>query len=117
MGLSMGQNFSGREIVKVLVICDNVTGSTSTFQVVLLDTESLENGQEFFVMDVIVVLRRAEGTGMEYNGAIQDPVSKYGSSSESHFQGFKGFLGCISEVPQHTFMGEPCEQNHNIRVI
>ena len=23
----------------------------------------------------------------------------------------------MSEVPQHTFMGEPCEQNNNVRVI
>ena len=67
MGLLTGQNFSSKEILKVLVIHDNINGSARAFQVVSPDTESFENGQEFFVMGVIVEFRRAESTGMECN--------------------------------------------------
>ena len=81
MGLSMGQNFSSREILKVLVICDNNNGSTRAFQVVLPDTESFENGQEFFVMGVIVEFRRAESTGMECNGINITGISLDGKDS------------------------------------
>ena len=75
MDLSMGQNFSGREILKVLVICDNVTGSTSAFQIVFPDTE------RFFVMGVIVELRRAESIGMECNKMNFTGVSLNGKNS------------------------------------
>ena len=64
----MSQNFSGRKILKILVIHDNINGSTGAFQVVLLDTESFKNNQEFFVMGVIVEFWRAESMGMECNG-------------------------------------------------
>ena len=68
MSLSTGQNFSGREILKVLVIHNNINGSSRAFQVVSPDMESFKNGQEFFVMGVIVEFGRAEGMGMECNG-------------------------------------------------
>ena len=80
-GLLIGQNFSSREILKVLVICDNVNGSTGAFQVVSLDMESFKNGQESFVMGVIVEFRRAEDTGMECNGMNFTGISLNGKNS------------------------------------
>ena len=65
MGLLTGKDFSGREILQVLVIHDPVNRSAGTFEVVLPDMEGLKDSKEFLVMSIVVEFRSTEGAGME----------------------------------------------------
>src|ERR1700735_5303857 len=130
--LSAGKNLGSAEVLQVLVIRDDVNGSTGTFEVVSPDPESLEDCQEFFVMGVVVEFRGSESPGMEshrvdfagislngedgaqsvvggislYNDrTVRNPVSENGSGSESGFQSFKRLLGISGKVPGNTFAG------------
>ena len=42
-GLSTSEDFCGREVLKVYMICKHVNRNTRTFEVVSPDTESLED--------------------------------------------------------------------------
>ena len=66
------------------MICDNINGSTRAFQIVFPDTESFENGQEFFVMSVIVEFGRAESMGMECNGMNFTGIGLNGKEHQGH---------------------------------
>jgi len=48
------QYLGSRKILKVLIICDNINGIGQTFQIVLPNLESFEDGEQFLVMCVIV---------------------------------------------------------------
>ena len=65
MGLSSGKDLGRGEVLKVLMICDHIDWSTRTFEIVLPDTESIEDRQQFFVMSVVVEFRCTESAGME----------------------------------------------------
>jgi len=58
--LSLGQNLGSRKILKVFIIYNNVDGICWTFQVVLPNLESFEDGKQFLVMCVIIQLRHSE---------------------------------------------------------
>ena len=53
-GLSMSEDFCGREVLKVFMICEDVNRNTRTFEVVSPDTESLEDRQQFFIVGIVV---------------------------------------------------------------
>ena len=46
--------FHSREVFKVLVVRDNVNWSQRPFKVVSPTLECFEDGQEFFIMDVVI---------------------------------------------------------------
>jgi len=54
--LSLGQYLGSKKILKVLIIHNNVNGIGRTFQIVLPNLESFEDGKQFLVMYVVVQL-------------------------------------------------------------
>jgi len=52
--LSPGQYLGSRKILKVLIICNNIDGIGWTFQIVLPNLESFEDGKQFLIMCIIV---------------------------------------------------------------
>jgi len=52
--LPLGQYLGSRKILKVLMIYNNIDGVGQTFQIVLPNLESFEDGEQFLVMCVIV---------------------------------------------------------------
>jgi len=58
--LPPGQYLGSRKILKVLMICNNVNGIGQTFQIVLPNLESFEDGKQFLVMCVVVQLHRSK---------------------------------------------------------
>ena len=58
--LSLDQYLGSRKILKVLMIHNNINGIDQTFQIVLPNLESFEDGKQFLVMCVVVQLRRSE---------------------------------------------------------
>jgi len=65
--LPLGQYLGSREILKVLMICNNVDGIDQTFQIVPLNLENFKDGKQFLVMCVIVQLRRSESARVKGN--------------------------------------------------
>jgi len=65
--LSPGQYLGSRKILKVLIICNNIDGIGRTFQIVLPNLESFEDGKQFLVMCVIVQLHYSESTRVKGN--------------------------------------------------
>jgi hypothetical protein len=47
------------------VVGDNVDRSSGTFKIMSPFLESLEDGQEFFIMSVVIKFRGSKGMGME----------------------------------------------------
>ena len=54
--LPLGQYLGSRKILKVLMIHNNVDGIGQTFQIVLPNLESFEDGKQFLVICVVVQL-------------------------------------------------------------
>ena len=54
--LPLGQYLGSRKILKVLIIHNNANGIGQTFQIVLPNLESFEDGKQFLVMCVVVQL-------------------------------------------------------------
>jgi len=52
--LSPGQYLGGRKILKVFMIRNNINGVGQTFQIVLPNLKSFEDGKQFLVMCVII---------------------------------------------------------------
>ena len=63
--LSASQEFRGREILQVLVVGNNVEQGTGAFEIVTPSSEGLKDGQQFFVVHVIIEFGAREGSGME----------------------------------------------------
>ena len=63
--LSASEEFRGREILQVLVVGNNVDRGTGAFEVVTPSSEGLEDGQQLFVVYVIIKFGAREGSGME----------------------------------------------------
>jgi hypothetical protein len=55
------------EALQVLVVCHHINWRSGAFEVMSPDLECLKDGQEFFVVGVIVQFRDTEGSGMESN--------------------------------------------------
>jgi hypothetical protein len=52
--LSAGEDLGSGEVLKVLMVGDNVYGNTGTFKVVPPNAECLKDCKKFFVVSVIV---------------------------------------------------------------
>ena len=65
--LSPGQYFGGRKILKVLMIRNNVDRIGWTFQIVLPNLESFEDGKQFLVIYVVVQLHHSESARVKGN--------------------------------------------------
>ena len=136
--------FGSREVLKVLVIGNNIDRDTGTFKEVAPNTEGLKNSQEFFVMSVVVELRGSKSAGMEShrvdftgvgldgedctqsivggigldnNRLVWNPMCENRGGGKCGLEVFKGFSGGIGEVPFDTFAGEAGERNDDVGVI
>ena len=67
LGLPPGQYLGSRKILKVLMIRNNVNGVGRTFQIVPPNLESFKDGQQFFVMCVVVQLHHSESARVKGN--------------------------------------------------
>ena len=65
--LSLGQYLSSREILKILMIYNNIDGIGWTFQIVSPNLEGFKNGKQFLVMCVVVQLYRSESARVKGN--------------------------------------------------
>ena len=65
--LPLGQYLGSRKILKIFMICNNVNGIDWTFQIVLPNLESFEDGKQFLVMYVIVQLYHSESVRVKGN--------------------------------------------------
>ena len=65
--LPLGQYLGRRKILKVLMIRNNVDGIGWTFQVVLPNLESFENGKQFLVICVVIQLCCSKSVGVKSN--------------------------------------------------
>ena len=65
MGLSLGEEFGSGEVFKVLMVHDNIEQSWRSFEIVSLTLERFKNGEEFFVVNVIIQLRGGESPGVK----------------------------------------------------
>ena len=108
------------------------------------DTESLKDGEEFLVVGVVVEFRGSKGMGMEGHRVdftricldgedgtksivrgisldddrfVPNPMCEDQSRSEGTFQGLKGLLCILSEVPSHTLVSKTGERNDNVGVF
>ena len=63
--LSASQEFRGREILQVLVVGNNVDRGVGAFEVVTPLSEGLKDGQQLFVVHVVVEFGAHESSGME----------------------------------------------------
>ena len=53
-GLTTGEDFCSGEVFKVLVISYNINWRSRAFKEVSPDTESVENGQKFFIVSDVI---------------------------------------------------------------
>jgi len=65
--LSSGQYLGSREILKVLMICNNVDGIDWTFQIVSPNFESFTDSKQFLIMCVVIQLCYSESTRVKSN--------------------------------------------------
>jgi len=65
--LPLGQYLGSKEILKILMICDNINGIGQTFQIVSPNLESFEDSKQFLVMCVIIQLRCSESARVKGN--------------------------------------------------
>jgi hypothetical protein len=52
--LPAGKEFSGCEVLKVLVVHDDINGFSRTLEVVSPRTKGFKDGKEFLVMGIII---------------------------------------------------------------
>jgi len=65
--LSLGQYLDSRKILKILMIYNNVNGIDQTFQIVLPNLESFEDGKQFLIMCVIIQLYHSKSARVKSN--------------------------------------------------
>jgi hypothetical protein len=114
--LATREDFCSGEVFKVLVISYNVNWRSRAFKEVSPDTESVKNGQKFFIMSVVIQFRARESVGVEghrmnftrvglngengaksiiggvslnNDGLVGDPVGKDRGGCESRLEGFE----------------------------
>jgi hypothetical protein len=67
--LTAREHLRGGEVLEIFVVCDDVNRGGGTFKIVTPGAESLEDGEELFVVRVIVQLGRGKGARVESNRA------------------------------------------------
>ena len=142
--LLSGQYLGSREILKVLIICNNIDGIGQTFQIVLPNLEGFKDSKQFLVMCVIVQLRHSEsarvkGNWMNFilfinNGedcsksivqgisfhnelSIGNPMSEDRCRGKCFFERVESILTGGVKLPRNVLPGEVCQWNDNVQVV
>jgi hypothetical protein len=128
--LSPGKKSDRGKVFQVLVIGNDVYGSSGAFEIVSPYSEGFEDGQEFLVVGVVVQFRDSEGPGVEShrvdlsilrNGgkncgnsvircigfndkrSVGVESGKDWSGCECFFERIEGFTAFVIEVPRSGF--------------
>ena len=145
LDLAAGEQFSGRKILKIFMICHHVNQGQRSLKVMMPYFECFENGEQFFVMDIVVELRwgkslRVKGNWMDFTigwkyggkdgseGIVQgiyfndkwrawNTVGQDWHSGEGFLQGHEGGVALIGEVPSCSFTSETSERNSDFGVF
>ena len=142
--LPLGQYLGSRKILKVLMICNNIDRIGQTFQIVLPNLESFEDGKQFLIMCIIVQLYRSKsarvkGNWMNFiifvnNGedysesivqsisfhnelSIRNPMSEDRSGGECFLERVESISTRGVELPRNVLLGEACQWNDNVQVV
>ena len=65
LGLLVGEDFGGREILQIFVVSDDITRGGRAFKVMAPVPECLKDGKEFLIIGVIVQFWSSQGLGVE----------------------------------------------------
>ena len=139
--LPPGQYFGSRKILKILMIRNNVDRIDQTFQIVLPNLKSFEDGKQFLVMCVIVQLccsksARVKDNWMNFiifvnNGencsksivrgisfhnelSIGNPMSEDRSGGKCFLERVESIFTGGVELPRNVLPGEVCQWNDNV---
>ena len=108
--LAAGEQFSGRKILKIFMICYHVDQGQRSLKVMTPDFEHFENHQQFCVVDVIVELRQDKSPRVKSNWMNFTVGQRYSGkdSSEGIVQGvcFNDKRGAWNPVGQDWRSGE-----------
>ena len=142
--LPLGQYFSSRKILKVLIICDNINRIGRTFQIMLPNLEGFKNSKQFLVMYIVIQLHCSESMRVKSNWmnfiifvnneedcsksivwgiSFYDELSIRNPMSEDRYRG-KCFLERVESIsiggvklPRNILLGEACQWNDNVWVV
>ena len=145
LDLVAGEQFSGRKILKIFMICYHIDWGWRSLKVMAPDFECFKNCKQFFVMDIVVELGQgkslrvnsdqmnfaigwsyserdsSEGVvqGIHFNNkqGAQNPVGQDWHSGEGFLQRCESVVALIGEFPSSTFMSETGEQNSDFGVF
>ena len=133
--LPPGQYLGSRKILKVLMICNNIDEIGWTFQIMLPNLESFEDGKQFLVMCVVIQLCcsksvRVKGNWMNFiifvnNGedcsesivrgisfhnelSIRNPMSENQSEGECFLERVESILTGGVKLPRNVLLGKVC---------
>src|ERR1700731_2602396 len=139
----LGEQADCGEVLKVLMVGNNVDRSFRTFKIVPPSSKRLKYSEEFLVVSVIIQFRDAQGAGMkgdrvdltvtcdcredrcdsvvrgvrfDYQQSSGDEVGEDRSRRESGFQGVERGLAVVRPEPRNVFSGEAGHQSDNIGV-
>jgi len=143
-GLSLGQHLRCQEIFKVFMVCDDVDAVLRTFKVMAPNLEAFEDGEEFLVMSIVILLGVREGTGMETyrmdlairgkgrnntckgivqsvsfdkEWSIRGPMCENQSLGKSLLEGAEHGVSLGIPVPRCIFVGEASKGYNDVRIV
>jgi len=126
------------------MVSDDVDVVLRTFEVMAPDLEAFEDGQEFLVMSIIILLGVHEGTGVETyrmdlairgkgrnntckgivqgigfdkEWGIRGPMCENQSLSKSLLEGVEHGVGLGIPVPRYVFVSEVSKRYNNVRIV
>ena len=108
--LVVGEQFNGRKILKIFMICYHVDWGQRSLKVMTSYFEHFENCKQFFVVDIVVELRQGKSPRVKGNQINFTVGQRYGGkdSSEGVVQGicFNDKWGAWNPVGQDEHSGE-----------
>src|SRR5271168_594339 len=142
--LATREDFCSGEVFKIFVISYNVNWGSRAFKEVSPDTKSVENGQKFFIVSVVIQFRACKSAGMESHrmnftrvglngedgaksiiggvsldndGFVGNPVGKDRGGCESGLKGFECLTGFSCKIPSNTLASEAGKGNHDVGIV
>jgi len=139
--LPPGQYLGSRKILKILMIYNNIDGIGQTFQIVLPNLESFEDGKQFLVICVVVQLHHSESVRVKDNWinfiifvnngedcsesivqgisfhnelSIRNPMSEDRCGDKCFLEKVESILTGGVKLPRNVLPGEVCQWNDNV---
>jgi hypothetical protein len=143
-GLLPSQEFSSCKVLQVFVVGDHINRSSRAFEVVTPSPKRLVNGEQFFVMGVIVELWSGQslgevgdwpdlfvgamerenasngiirGIGLQYHRSVRRPMSEDRRGGESILERAESRVTGFTEVPRSTLASESSQRSDYVGII